>query len=89
MWLVSSPIGEDPDLIEMNRLGRRRIELAMPNASAGRHALKLARPQHRAVAEAVLMPKFALEHIGDDLHILMAMHAEALARRDAVLVHHP
>ena len=53
-----------------------------------RHPLKLAGREDRAVAHAVLVLELALEDVGDDLHVLVRMAAEALARRDAVFVHH-
>src|SRR4051812_12170193 len=46
--LESSSPRQQPDLIEVRRLGRRGIELAMPDAAPGGHVLKLARPQHFA-----------------------------------------
>src|SRR5688572_6885524 len=73
----------------MYGFARRRIELAMPDASPCAHSLKLAGPKHLAIAETVPMLQSTLEHVRNDFHIAMRMHAEALARRDPVLVHHP
>src|SRR6185437_11058450 len=48
-------LGNEPDLEEMDRLGWRRVELAVDDAGAGAHVLHLAGPYHGAVAEAVLV----------------------------------
>ena len=56
---------------------------------AGRHVLELARPQHAAVAETVLMRDRAFANIGDDLHVGMGMRGKAGVRRDLVVVPHP
>ena len=34
------------------------------------------------------MLECALEHVGDDLHVAVAVSGEALARRDAIVVDH-
>src|SRR5262249_53549332 len=72
----------------MHGLGRRRVVLAVGDAGAGGHPLHLARPDDGAVAEAVLVLEGAIEHVADDLHVAMAVGAEALAGRHAVLVDH-
>src|SRR6185312_6845009 len=77
---------QQPDLQEMDRLRLRGIELAVADAGAGTHALHLARPDHRAGADAVLVLERALENIGDDLHVAMAMRVETGAGLDAILV---
>jgi hypothetical protein len=41
---------QEPDLVQVYRLVVRRIELAVRDAGACRHALELARPQHFAIA---------------------------------------
>src|SRR5262249_31955051 len=56
---------------------------------ARRHALQLARADHRGVAEAVLVLERALEHAGHDLHVAVRVSPEAAARLDPVLVDHP
>ena len=78
----------DPDLQQVGRLVRRGIELAVQDALAGAHALHLAAPDDAAVAEAVLVLEGAVENVRDDLHVAVAVHAEAAARRDAILVDH-
>src|SRR5262252_4669681 len=45
----------DPNLQKVHRLGLRVIDLAMANASTGRHDLHLARPDDRSGADAVLV----------------------------------
>src|SRR5208282_240342 len=78
----------DPDLQQMHGLFTRRIEFAVHDAGAGAHALHIAGTDHRAVAHAVLVLERALENIGDDFHIAVAVHAETTARLDTVLVDH-
>src|SRR6478736_632546 len=60
---------QDPDLQEMHALGFRMIELAVSDAGAGRHALYVARSNHRTGAEAVFVLERAFEHVRDDLHV--------------------
>ena len=73
----------------MHRLRLGRIELAVQDARAGAHALHLAGPDHRAVAEAILVLEGSLENIGDDFHVLVAMAGKPGTRNDAVLVNDP
>src|SRR5579872_5262319 len=84
--LDSGRLGQNPNLQKMQRLRWRRVELAMRNAGARAHPLHIARRNHAARAEAVAMLDRAFQHISDDLHIAMRMGAEALARRDMVVV---
>ena len=76
----------DPDLQQMRFLVGQRVEFAVHDALAGRHALHLAAPDDAAVAQAVLVLQGAGQDVGDDLHIPVAVRAEAHARRHAVLV---
>src|SRR6185503_5788726 len=76
----------DPDLKEVHRLRLRCVEFAVANASAGRHALNIARPDHGTCAYAVLMFQSSLEDVGDDLHVAMGVRGKAAAGGDAVLV---
>ena len=62
------------------------VELAVPHAAAGAHALHVARHDGRAVAHRVLVRELALEHVADDLHVAVAVRAEARAGLHAVLV---
>ena len=62
------------------------IELAVLNACARAHALHVARADHRAIAQAVLMRERAFENVGDDLHIVMRVAGKAGAGRHAVVV---
>ncbi len=61
----------------------------MPNAATSRHPLKLAGAQYFAVAQAVLVLQLAREHVSDDLHVAMAVHAKALAGSHAIFVYYP
>ena len=63
------PLRHDPDLQEMHRLERRRIELAVLDARAGAHDLHFARPDDRPRAEAVAVLQLSLEDPAEDLHV--------------------
>ena len=82
----------DPDLQEVRRLVRRVVELAVLHAAAGAHALHVAGPDHAGRAAGAPVPMLSLcasspvEHVADDLHVAVAVRAEAGARGDAVLV---
>src|SRR6267143_2332392 len=58
----------------------------MRHPRARAHSLQVARHDDRAIAHAVLVLERAFEDPGDDLHVAVAMGAEALARLDAVVV---
>src|SRR5215471_1643722 len=73
----------------MHRLRFRRIELAVQNTGTGAHALYVARPDHRAVTEALLVLERSVENIGDDFHVVVGVAWEPAARNDAILVDHP
>jgi hypothetical protein len=70
------------------------VELAVQHAGAGAHALHVAGADHAggrrrrrlAVAHRVLVRQRAFEHVADDLHVAVAMRAEAGAGGDAVFV---
>jgi hypothetical protein len=79
-------VGNDPDLQEMHGLGLRRIELAVPHAAARAHALDVAGADHRARAGGILVGQCAFEHVADDLHVAVAVRAEASAWRHAIFV---
>ena len=84
----SARLRDDPDLQEMHGRRLRRVELAVPNASARRHPLHITRPDDRTGAEAVLMLERAVEHIRDDFHIGMRMFRKPAALDDAIIVDH-
>src|SRR5690348_798539 len=77
---------QDPNLQEMHRLGFRGVVFAMAHAGAGGHALHLAGSDHRAGAGRILVFERAVQHIGNDLHVAMAMRRKSGARNDAILV---
>ena len=52
-------------------------------------ALELARPQYRAISQAVLMRQGAFENVGDDLHVLVPVRPKALARLHPILIDNP
>src|SRR6185312_5691207 len=82
-------LGQNPDLQEMDGLGLGRVELGMADAGAGRHALHLTGTNQSLGAGRVLMREPTLEHIGDDLHVAVAVRREAGPRNHPVLVDHP
>ncbi len=63
----------------------------MPHAGAGAHPLHIAGPDDRcrgALTDAVLVRELAIENIGDDFHVAMAMCPKSRARRNPVFVDH-
>src|SRR5450759_4037884 len=86
--LDADDIRLDPALQQVYEFALRWIELAVLHALPRAHALHVAGTDHRAVAHAVLVLERALEDVGDDLHVAVAMGAEALARLHDVLVDH-
>ncbi len=87
--LEPEPIRLDPDLEEVHGLGARRVELAVAHAAAGAHPLHVAGADGRAVADRILVRQLAREHVGDDLHVAVAVRAEAGAGLHPILVDHP
>src|SRR5262249_10832188 len=83
---MSHVIWQEPDLIQVDNVGVRGIEFAMTHSRAGRHALELTGPEDLAMPHAVLVLQLAFEHIGDDLHVAVAMHAETLAWLQPIFV---
>src|SRR5689334_21758635 len=81
-------VGLDPDLQKVRGLVRQRIELAVHHTATGAHALYVTGPDGRSSTRRILVRKRAIEHIADDLHVLMAVRAEALAGSDAIFVDH-
>src|SRR2546421_594112 len=53
---------------------------------AGRDPLELARAQHLAVAEAVLVLERPFQDVGHDLHVAVRVPAEAVARLYPVVI---
>ena len=82
-------VWKEPDLVQVDRFGLGRIEFAVPNARPGRHVLELAGAQHRAGAEAISVFQGTFQNVGDDLHVPVAVHPEALARLHPILVDDP
>src|SRR5882762_6589194 len=69
-------LGMNPDLQKVRSLARRGIELAVTHPAAGAHALYVPWPNGGTISHGVLVRKFALEHVADDLHILMRVGTE-------------
>ncbi|MNE18243.1 hypothetical protein D3C80_1112650 [compost metagenome] len=78
----------DPDLQEVHRLLAGGVVLAVAHAGAGAHHLHVAGADHRAGAHRVLVLQRAFEHVGEDLHVAVAMGVEAAALAHVVLVDH-
>jgi hypothetical protein len=81
----AGPSRFDPDLEDARRLGLQ-VELRMQDAGAGRHDLDVADLGAAAVAQVVLVADRALAHVGDDLHVAVAVAVEAAPRLDRVVV---
>src|SRR5215813_7001696 len=77
-------IGLDPDLQEMHAFALRWIEFAVRDAASRTHPLNIAPLDDGTRADAVLVLELPFEHVSQDLHVAMAMRAEAHARLDAV-----
>ena len=81
--------GQDPDLKEMDRLPGGRVGFAVAHPGAGGHPLDIAGAEDRALPHAVGMGEGSRNDIADDLHVAMAVGAEAAAGLDPVLVDDP
>src|SRR5262245_21539043 len=86
--LEAAALGLDPDLEEVDGPVRVGVELAVLDPRARGHALHVARADHRAGAEAVAVGERAVEHDRHDLHVAVAVPAEAGARLHAIFVDH-
>ena len=86
---VAFAIGQKPDLQEMGGVDLRGVEFAVPDPRACRHDLDIAGTDHSPVADIVLVLQLAVQHIGKDLHVAVAMGAKAHAGLDAVFVDDP
>src|SRR5712692_84833 len=79
---------QDPELHEVQRLILRGVVFGMAYARACAHALNFAGRDLAGVAQAVAVFQRAGDHVGHDLHLAVAVHWEAAARRDDVVVEH-
>src|SRR6185437_8037272 len=88
--LIAGPepllIRQEPDLVEMNPLPVRGVELTVAHARAGAHVLKLTGTQDGAVAETVPVLERSFQDVSDDLHVAVAMHPEARTGLHPVVV---
>ena len=62
------------------------IEFAMANSGSRGHALNIAWTNDGARTETVLVLKSAVEHVGNNLHIAMALRPKSCARLNSVFV---
>ncbi|KAG1256364.1 hypothetical protein G6F65_016343 [Rhizopus arrhizus] len=81
-------VGLDPDLQHVRFGVRQRVELGVHHTAASAHPLHVAGLDGRTAAHAVLVRNGAVQHIGDDLHVPMAVRAEAAAGSNAVVIDH-
>src|SRR4051812_26898288 len=70
----------------MDGFAARGIDLAVANAAARGHRLHFAGTDLAFGAGAVGMPQRALDHPGDDLHIVVAVFTKAAARLDDIII---
>ena len=70
----------------MDFFRRRRVKFAMRDASTGAHALYVAFGDDRAVAHGVFMLQGTGDDVGNNLHIMVRMHAKSGARRNFIVV---
>ena len=82
------PLGQDPDLQEMDGFGRRGVVLAVHHAGARAHPLRVAGTDHRARTQAVPVLERAGEHPGEDLHVAMPVGRESRPGLHPILVDH-
>ena len=77
---------QHPDLQEVHLVVCRRVELAVGDTCPGRHALDVTGTNDGARSEAVLVGEPTFEDVGDDLHVVVRMRAEATAALDLILI---
>src|SRR5437588_6340128 len=68
---------QQPYLQKADWLASRCVVFTMRYASAGAHALHLTRTDNRTCAHAVLVLQRALQHVGDDLHVVVRVSPKA------------
>ena len=85
--------GKNPmGINEMNLFAKssaRLMLLLVLTAGTGAHALHVPGAQHRPDAGAVLMLERSVDHVGDDLHVLVTVGLEAAAGLHGVVVDDP
>ena len=86
---VALGIGDNPNLQELHRFFAAGVHLAVGNARTGAHHLQLARLEHLHVAHAVAVLQGSRKNERNDLHIVVGMRPEALARGHRIVVEHP
>ena len=75
-----------PYLQEMNLLVGRIVEFTMHDTRSRTHALHITIPQDGPVTHVVFVRELALEDIGNDFHVPVAMGAKAFAGLNPVFV---
>jgi len=86
--LDAALLGQDPDLQEVGGPVLGMVELAVHDAPARAHALHVAGRDGLHVAQRVAVRELTVEDVADDLHVAVAVRAEALPGGHAVFVDH-
>ena len=79
---------DEPDLKEVRRLVSDALNSLWITPEPALIACTSFGPSTCCFAHAVLVREPAVEHVGQDLHVAMAVRTEALAGRDAIVVEH-
>src|SRR5579864_9195332 len=85
-WRQRSFFWLNPDLQQVHGLTLRWIEFAVANPASCRHALAIARKDHRTGSQTIFVLKLALENVGDDFHVAMRMRGEPGVGRNPIFV---
>src|SRR5271170_762317 len=72
----------------MHRVRGRMVEFAVNDTLSCCHPLEIAGRDYRMGAEAVAMLQRTLQHVGDDLHVAMAVGGKPAAARNAIVIDH-
>lgn len=79
----------DPDLEQVDGLGRGGIELGVLHAGPCGHVLELASLDDATISHRVLMLQLTSDDVGEDLHRGVWVSAEAFAGSDDVVIDDP
>src|SRR6185312_1784388 len=85
-WLHVALVGLDPDLQRMRLFRLRGVVLGVEDAGAGRHVLQFTGSDRARAAGGVFVREGPGDHVGEDLHVVVGMHAEAAAGSNDVVV---
>ena len=82
----SRALQDNPDLQKVHWILVRCVIFAMKHTRACAHALQVTRLNDGSIAHAVLVPKRALDNIGNDFHVPVSVGIESPSWLDAVLI---